>query len=90
MDIAQPWWTPDPDDDSTGARLFLVSTDSWYHADVMWDGCINLFPALADGMPLHICDLDEFIARLQEIKVHALLHFGDTEWPACAPNMPAE
>ncbi|MGZ6281801.1 MAG: hypothetical protein ACXWQ5_00785 [Ktedonobacterales bacterium] len=49
MDIAQPWWTPDP----SAIPIFL----------------------------LRVC---------KKSKVRALLHFGDSEWPACAPNIPAE
>lgn len=66
--------------------------EGWYSAVVKWDGCIHLnryynFPWGKDPIHpeadnedyIHICDLDEFIARLQALKVMAETHFG--EWP---------
>lgn len=50
-------------------------------AFVKWDGCLEL-TLVADGEVnrIHICDLDNFIARLEEIKKLAKQHFGPT-WP---------
>jgi hypothetical protein len=64
----------------------------WHYAVVKWDGCIhynryyNHPKQDQEARPedelsdyLHICDLDEEIERLRELKEHALAHFG--EWP---------
>lgn len=67
--------------------------EAWRRVSVKWDGCIH-FNALAnvpencrtskeDGHAdcyIHICDIDEMIADLQEIKRRAQEHFGP-QWP---------
>lgn len=63
------------------ARFLNPATGST--AAVKWDGCTHYYrrdPAMdePDEEPCyhHICDLDEEIARLQELKRLALLYFG--------------
>jgi hypothetical protein len=62
--------------------------DAYWRADVMWDGCIDLYRmynggdwndenALIDY--LHICDLDDLITRLGVLKRMALEYFGE-DW----------
>lgn len=68
---------------------------SWWKADIRWDGCIHFshagnapFHPLYENREaahacddyIHICDLDEMIARLQALKVAAQDHFGK-DWP---------
>jgi hypothetical protein len=53
-----------------------------YRASVKSTGCIHFYqdyPADDDGEYLHICDIDDLIERLQELKVRAELHFGE-DW----------
>ncbi len=71
--------------------LELVDPEGWYHAVVMWDGCIQFDRYFnvpiregrddEDADSLHICDLDDMIARLQALKAEALKHFSEG-WPA--------
>lgn len=89
MELAKIWWKQDPDAKSHGGRLYLVSTDDLYDADVTWDGCVNLYDS-DNKVSLHICNFEDFEQRMTELKLRAIHHFGDTEWPACAPNIPAE
>lgn len=72
--------------------LELVDPEGWYHAIVKFDGCIHfnrycnipiheLQPGQeADIDYLHICDLDDTIARLQALRDIAKAHFGE-KWP---------
>lgn len=74
--------------------LELSDEDGSYHASVKWDGCIHFdryenIPATIDperkgpgccDSYIHICNVDDMIARLQALKQEALLHFGDG-WP---------
>lgn len=65
--------------------LEIEDPEKCYDAVVKWDGCINLYkryPDELEGDPdyVHICDLDDFINRLLELKRIALQHFGE-DWP---------
>ncbi len=57
-----------------------------------WDGCVDLWRHSNGNVPeiqggartdesdyLHLCDIDEMIELLQEVKAKALAKFGD--WP---------
>ena len=78
-DKTKPYW------------LELADPEGWWTAVVKWDGCIHLNHYYntpfsdtdrkkEDGEDYtHICDLDDYIERLQELKAHALEHFGG--WP---------
>ena len=69
--------------------LEVKDPEGWYYAIVRFDGCIhfnrcyNEPESFNDSMTnyLHICDIDEIINRLQELKKAALKHFGEN-WPA--------
>lgn len=90
MELAKIWWKQDPDAKSHGGRLYLRATDDFYTAMAAWDGYVDIYNRECDCGDLHIYDMDEFIERMTELKLRAIHHFGDTEWPACAPNIPAE
>lgn len=52
-----------------------------YRGFVKWDGCTNLWAEASDGNDprghaLHFCELDEEIARWQELRALALAYFG--------------
>lgn len=69
--------------------------EGWFKATVRADGCIDLWhyhnvplqsrtnDEANENMELedylHLCDLDDLIARLQSLKARAAEHFG--EWP---------
>lgn len=84
-------WIQDPELSSNEACLALVQPqEEWAHdrfyALVKWDGCVHLHhvqpgasKTLDESDYLHICDLDDFIARLQELRTLAEAKFG--EWP---------
>ena len=69
----------------------LDDPEGWYSARVKFDGCVDFmryhnWPK--DAAPagreedvdyIHICDVDDMIARLQAIKEAAKKHFK--EWP---------
>jgi len=72
--------------------LRIQDPDGWYTATIKWDGCIDFkrfhnYPYQKDQELVtgqyfdcvHICDIDDMIARLQAIKEIAKTHFG--EWP---------
>jgi hypothetical protein len=73
--------------------LELNDPDGWYKAVAKWDGCIhfNSYSNISlhedperkshqccDNY-IHICDVDVFIERLQQLKLQAKKHFGD-DW----------
>lgn len=68
--------------------LHLEDPDGWWDARVKRDGCIDLnkyFNAPkgdkeGEADSIHICDLDDFILRLQALRDKAIQHFGP-EWP---------
>lgn len=66
--------------------LQLRDPEGWRDAYVKWDGCIgytrhfNQPNGDGDSDDIHICDLDDEIARLQALKELALKHFG-ANWP---------
>jgi hypothetical protein len=73
--------------------LTLIEPHQWYRADVKWDGCVHFYRSyngaqldaigsLEDIDYLHICDIDDMIMRLQELKKIATLHFNNDEWGA--------
>jgi len=71
--------------------LELKDPEGWYSAVVKWDGCIHLYRYFNSPMGseyhkethdenidyIHICDVDDMIARLVALKEKALGHFGD-------------
>ena len=65
--------------------LKIDDPEKCYDAVVKWDGCIDLYKRYPNELEddpdyVHICDLDDFIARLLELKRIALQHFGE-DWP---------
>lgn len=79
-------------DECTDYYLELLSPDKMWRARIKMDGCFEFerahnrpFPELPeptnqmiDG--IHICDIDNCIARLQELKRLALAKFGREFW----------
>ena len=72
--------------EGTDILLFLKDKEGWAQAKIKWDGCIELLyaynvpapftgihPQLLDS--LHICDINELIKDLQELKRIAKNHF---------------
>lgn len=67
--------------------------DGYYRAEVKFDGCIEFYhsfnaPLSTDACEsilqrlidqIHICDIDDMIARLQGLKEAAIEFFGD-DW----------
>jgi hypothetical protein len=72
-------------------RLELKDRDGWWSAIVKWDGCIHFYRYHNEPMKdhgenvgdmvdyLHICDIDELINGLQELKARAIGKFGN-DW----------
>lgn len=56
---------------------WLELQDGDYKASVKWDGCIHFSD---EGEYIHICDLEDFIKRLEELRDLAKTHFGP-KWP---------
>jgi len=53
-------------------RLTFWDGEGWYRAEVKWDGCVHFWryhnaPG-EDEDYLHICDLDDLILRLQQLR----------------------
>jgi hypothetical protein len=67
--------------------LELRDPDGWYEASVKWDGCVHFLrhfnepDGKGDTDYLHICDLDEEIARLTALRDMSRAHFGP-DWPS--------
>lgn len=73
--------------------LEVRDPEGWWSAYVKWDGCIgftryhnNSMDSIPSDKPwndfqdnIHICDLDELIKRLQDLKEEAIKHFGQ-DW----------
>jgi len=69
--------------------LEIKDPEGWYRAAVRYDGCIDLYRYFNTPVGLdpendremtddiHICDIDDFIARLQALKQEAHKHFGN-------------
>ena len=77
-------WEYAKEEESTVA-MYVSSLNKEWSADVRFDGCVHLRRYYnspgphADQDYLHICDLDEFIAQMQELRELAKAHFDD--WP---------
>jgi hypothetical protein len=73
-----------PPEDSYQYRFSARSLDieNAYEAEVRFDGCIDIVKLYRnnDDDTIHICDLDDFIARLEEIRELAKQKFGNS-WP---------
>ena len=76
------------DEETEDHFLVVEDPNGWYEAYVKWDGCITYnklhnvplpqtgeHPQLIES--IHICDIDEEIERLQELKKVSIKHFGD-------------
>ena len=86
-DIQVPWVEDAENnfvDDIHGLmHLAVKDPDGWWSAVVKDDGCVDLrryFNEPNDGDPdmtdyIHICDLDDFIERLQALKTFAEIRF---------------
>lgn len=72
-----PWQI---DESSQDHWLTLRDPKGVWKADVKWDGCVDL---LHQGDYFHICELDDFIERLQALRKIAVDYFEQKrgEWP---------
>ena len=86
-----PYWETQPGQYSSEYFTDFRDPEGWYKAHVKRDGCVeftrffNVPAALDDFAPdtydhIHICDLDDFIERLQALRAAAIEHYGDA-WP---------
>jgi len=59
-----------------------LDIENAYKAEVKLNGCIDIVKLYGDNDDdtIHICDLDDFIARLEEIRELAKQKFGN-DWP---------
>lgn len=84
-------WKVVPEKTEAGWWLEVEDPDGWRRAAVRRDGCIHYNRYFDrplhmrdedDDDPdyLHICDIDDEIARLRELKAEAIKHFGP-DWP---------
>ena len=72
--------------------LVLRDADHYYEARIKYDGCFEFVRAHNEPLPelpeptsqmidqIHICDVDDMIARLQELKRLAFVKFGSELW----------
>lgn len=65
----------------------IIYKEKEYGVDIFtlkWDGCIDYRELNGAGgevhQYLHICDIDEMIAKLQEIKRLGVEHFNNEYW----------
>ena len=72
-------WTKIPEKSSEHWAEFR-DPEGRYGATVKWDGCIEVSRAVEVRFALHICDLDDHIARLQALRAAVVQHFGEG-WP---------
>ena len=79
------------DRESDEGYLHLDDREGWWRYGVRFDGCVHIisyserpfFDVYGEQQAhdyLHICNLDQFIADLLEIKRKAIAHFGDPYW----------
>lgn len=64
---------------ATASNMEVITKDGEFTARVSYDGCVNLRRHYITGDQdyIHICELDEFIALLQELQAMGKAHFGD-------------
>jgi hypothetical protein len=77
------FWKPPINHFKHSFRTESLDVENTYEAFVKWDGCIELtrlFNGSDDDDTIHICDLDDFIARLQELKSLGAKYFNNEEW----------
>ena len=71
--------------------LTLLEPNQWFRADIKWDGCVHFYRShnntpldiikdLQNVDYIHICDIDDMILRLQELKRLATAHFKNEYW----------
>jgi hypothetical protein len=71
-------------------NIIVFNDDETIEATLKWDGCVDYRKSWngykVDDAPegetnyIHICDLNEFIEQLQELKRMALEHFKDKSY----------
>lgn len=78
-------WEIDHSDPQYDHVMKVKSPDGWMTASVRKDGCIDFVKYFneiggEDCDCYHICDIDEYIEKLIELKKLAMKHFGQF-WP---------
>lgn len=89
-----PQWILEPSGTAEDHWVDFVDPGGWYSASVKWDGCVHFYRYFNQPHPqpkddptayaqhLHICDIDEEIARLQALKAKAIEYFAERGgWP---------
>jgi hypothetical protein len=70
-------------------NINLINEDKTIRFNLKWDGCIDLWRSYngytvddinEDKDYIHICDIDEFIEQLQQIKEFGINHFKNDYW----------
>ena len=90
--MMKPWEVTLAGTDVDGDKIYLYLEDpeGWYSVRIKWDGCVELIryhnrpffaenPDPQDVNRLHICDLDDFIERLQALRQEGVAYFGE-DW----------
>lgn len=89
--MSTPHWVEEPEN-TDEYFLAIHDPEGWWRAGIRWDGCVNLdcfrnIPFHADPKReshqccddyIHICDVDDLIARLQSLKEMAQEYFDGT------------
>jgi hypothetical protein len=76
-----------------GSRNVVLEDEEYGYDEVTlkWDGCIDLRMGMNGYKPsedttgenhqyIHICDIDEMIAKLQALKEYGKKHFNNEYW----------
>lgn len=85
-------WKPDPAEENTDYVVHFVDPEGWWAAWAKYDGCVHLNhyhnapkgdARLDDTDYVHICDLDDAIKRLTELRDKIKGHFVPRRgcWP---------
>ena len=73
----KPWKVVTKEMDGDQKISLILEGENDRSAKIEWDGCVELY----DSVHLHICDLDNFISRLQSLRQEAVAYFGE-DWGA--------
>lgn len=78
------YWKIRPDSKKFSFKAESFDVENTYETYVKWDGCIELIKYFngekEDCDQIHICDLDDFILRLQELRDLGAKYFNNEEW----------
>jgi hypothetical protein len=78
------WRERKPEEQKDSPFLWLEDPQGWWRAVVNDNGCVDFYrfhnePLYEDDADyIHICNVDDFIERLQSLKEVAKQHYGET------------